>query len=215
MKKREINKEKLFIKLKKKYEGDYKLMQVISQTKEVTHNNYSLNKRTRNLKNLLTKLNDENELSNDQIGKALRLSNQTFHNEYNMFNKKKNKIDTKTIFIDLIKLYKSKGYRIPNFSINEHNLFKINALLEANTTTISNGFIANQILKKNDESEKIISYLRKLGSLLSDKITNEEIKNDFKKINIGKFKSINGEDSIEEIKKQIEITYHLKYLEIY
>ena len=209
MKKREINKEKLFIKLKKKYEGDYKLMKVISQTKEVTHNNYSLNKRTRNLKNLLTKLNDENELSNDQIGKALRLSNQTFHNEYNMFNKKKNKIDTKTIFIDLIKLYKSKGYRIPNFSINEHNLFKINALLEANTTTISNGFIANQILKKNDESEKIISYLRKLGSLLSDKITNEEIKNDFKKINIAKFKRVNEEDSVEEIKKQIEILTNL------
>ena len=209
MKKREINKDKLFINLKKKYEGDYKLMQVISQTKEVTQNNNSLNKRTRNLKNLLTKLNDENDLSNDQIGKALRLSNQTFHNEYNMFNKKKNKIDTKTIFIDLIKLYKSKGYRIPNFSINEHNLFKINPLLEANTTAISNGFIANQILKKNDESEKIISYLRKLGSLLSDKITNEEIKNDFKKINIGKFKSINGEDSVEEIKKQIEILTNL------
>ena len=209
MKKREINKKKLFIDLEKQYEDDYKLMQVMSQTKEVRHNTTSLTKSTNTLKNLMIKIHDEQEQRNNKTGKALHLSNEAFKNEYNMFNKRKNKKDTKTVFKELVKLYKLKGYRIPNFSINEHNLFKINPLLEANTEAISNGFIANQILKKNNASEKTVNYLKKLGGLLSEKLTNENIKNDFKKINIAKFKNINEEDSVEELKKQIEILLNL------
>ena len=148
MKKKEINKKKLIIDLEKQYEDDYKLMQVMSQTKEVRHNTTSLTKSTNTLKNLMIKIHDEQEQRNNKTGKALHLSNEAFKNEYNMFNKRKNKKDTKTVFKELVKLYKLKGYRIPNFSINEHNLFKINPLLEANTEAISNGFIANQILKK-------------------------------------------------------------------
>ena len=209
MKKREINKKKLNIDLEKQYEDDYKLMQVMSQTKEVRHNTTSLTKSTNTLKNLMIKIHDEQEQRNNKTGKALHLSNEAFKNEYNMFNKRKNKKDTKTVFKELVKLYKLKGYRIPNFSINEHNLFKINPLLEANTEAISNGFIANQILKKNNASEKTVNYLKKLGGLLSEKLTNENIKNDFKKINIAKFKNINEEDSVEELKKQIEILLNL------
>ena len=209
MKKREINKKKLHINLKKKYEDDYNLMQVLSQTKEVRHNTTSLTKSTNTLKNLMMKTHDEKGQRNNKTVKALHLSNEAFKNEYNMFNKRKNKKDTKSIFKDLVKLYKSKGYRIPNFSINEHNLFKINPLLEANTETISNGLIANQILKKNDESEKIINYLRKLGGIMSEKLINEDMKNDFKKIKIAKFRNFNEEDSVEEIKKQIEILLNL------
>lgn len=209
MKKKEINKKKLIIDLEKQYEDDYKLMQVMSQTKEVRHNTTSLTKSTNTLKNLMIKIHDEQEQRNNKTGKALHLSNEAFKNEYNMFNKRKNKKDTKTVFKELVKLYKLKGYRIPNFSINEHNLFKINPLLEANTEAISNGFIANQILKKNNASEKTVNYLKKLGCLLSEKLTNENIKNDFKKINIAKFKNINEEDSVEELKKQIEILLNL------
>jgi len=209
MKKKEINKKKLIIDLEKQYEDDYKLMQVMSQTKEVRHNTTSLTKSTNTLKNLMIKIHDEQEQRNNKTGKALHLSNEAFKNEYNMFNKRKNKKDTKTVFKELVKLYKLKGYRIPNFSINEHNLFKINPLLEANTEAISNGFIANQILKKNNASEKTVNYLKKLGGLLSEKLTNENIKNDFKKINIAKFKNINEEDSDEELKKQIEILLNL------
>ena len=209
MKKKEINKKKLIIDLEKQYEDDYKLMQVMSQTKEVRHNTTSLTKSTNTLKNLMIKIHDEQEQRNNKTGKALHLSNEAFKNEYNMFNKRKNKKDTKTVFKELVKLYKLKGYRIPNFSINEHNLFKINPLLEANTEAISNGFIANQLLKKNNASEKTVNYLKKLWGLLSEKLTNENIKNDFKKINIAKFKNINEEDSVEELKKQIEILLNL------
>ena len=136
MKKKEINKNRMNVNIENVYENDYKLMKIISQTKEMRHNNHSLTERKNNLKDLMEKINDEYEINNDEIGKNLHLSNETFHNEYKLFNKRKTKKDTKIIFKDLVKLYKSRGYRIPNFSINEHNLFKLNPLLEENTTTI-------------------------------------------------------------------------------
>ena len=209
MKTKEINKKKLFIDLEKQYENDYKLMKVITQTKDMRNSNNPLTERKNNLRYIMTRINDEHDINNEQKEKDLRLSNQNFHNEYNLFNKRKNKKDTKSIFKDLIKLYKSRGYRIPNFSINEHNLFKINPLLESNTAAISNGLIANQLLKKNDESEKIISYLKKLGGILSEKLTDDTFKKNFKKIKIAKFKNLNEEDSVEELKKQIEILTNL------
>ena len=57
-------------------------------------------------------------------------------------------------FKDLVKLYNTKGYRIPNFSIKDHNLFKINALLETNTDMISNGFLEQQISKKKEGAQR-------------------------------------------------------------
>ena len=209
MKKNEINKKRLSINIENVYENDYKLMKIISQTKEMTQNNYSLTERKNNLKRLMLKINDDYELNNNETEKGLRLNNEKFHNEYNLFNKRKSKKDSKIIFKDLVKLYKLRGYRIPNFSINEHNLFKINPLLEENTTVISNGLLANQLLKKNDESEKIINYLRKLGGILSEKISNDDFKRNFKKIKISRLKYINEEDSVEALKKQIEIITNL------
>ena len=151
------SKKRLTVNIENVYENDYKLMKIISRTKEMRNNNHSLTERKNNLKNLMQKIYDD-EIN--ESGKGLHENNQNFHNEYNLFNKRKSKKETKIIFKDLVKLYKSRGYRIPNFSINEHNLFKINPLLEGNTTTISNGLMVNQLLKKNDESEKVISYLR-------------------------------------------------------
>ena len=209
MKKNEINKKRLSINIENVYENDYKLMKIISQTKEMTQNNCSLTERKNNLKRLMLKINDDYELNNNETEKGLRLNNEKFHNEYNLFNKRKSKKDSKIIFKDLVKLYKLRGYRIPNFSINEHNLFKINPLLEENTTVISNGLLANQLLKKNDESEKIINYLRKLGGILSEKISNDDFKRNFKKIKISRLKYINEEDSVEALKKQIEIITNL------
>ena len=209
MKKNENNKKKSLLNIVNIYENDYKLMKIITQTKEMRHNNYSLTERKNNLKNLMIKINDEIEINNNEIGKDLRTSNENFHNEYKIFNKRKRKKDTKTIFKDLVKLYKSRGYRIPNFSINEHNIFKINPLLEDNATTISNGFLTNQLLKKNNASEKIICYLKKLGSILSEKLSNDEFSKNFNKIKITNLKLINEEDSVEALKKQIEIITNL------
>ena len=200
------SKKRLTVNIEDIYENDYKLMKIISRTKEMRHNNHSLTERKNNLKNLMLKIYDD-EIN--ESGKGLQENNKNFHNEYNLFNKRKSKKDTKIIFKDLVKLYKSRGYRIPNFSINEHNLFKINPLLEDNATTISNGILVNQMLKKNDESEKIITYLKKLGGILSEKLSNDDFEKNFKKLKIMKPKYINDEDSVENLKKQIEILINL------
>ena len=208
MQKKDINKNRLIINAENKYENNYKLMKLISKAKKgKKHSNYSLTERKKELKDLMLKINDEYELNEN--GKSLRLNNENFHNEYKLFNKRKNKEDTKLIFKDLIKLYKLRGYRIPNFSINEHNIFKINPLLETNSTTISNGILAEQILKKTDDSEKIMNYLKKLGGILSEKLANDDLKKNFKKIKVVKLKYYNEEDSVENLKKQIEILTNL------
>ena len=212
MKKKIINQKKLTFNLEKMYKDDFNLLKTIAQTKKMRHNNKTLEVRKNKLKELVIDINNDYQLINNPSRKNLIESNSTFHNEYELFNKRINKKETKVIFKDLVKLYKSKGYKIPNFSIQSHNLFKINPLLEVNTDMISNGLIENQISKKKDDSEKIIKYLKKLGIILSGKMSNDIKfrKSLIRKINLPKFKIvINQEDSIENLKKKIEIITNL------
>ena len=174
MRKKHINYKKLTLDIDDLYKNDFNLQKTIAQTKKIRHNNKSLEIRKNKLKELVTEINNEYQLNRDPSKKILHDNNVNFHNEYELFNKTTNKKDTKTVFKDLVKLYNSKGYRIPNFSINDHNLFKINALLETNTDLISNGFLEKQISKKKDAgSDKIIKYLKKLGLILSAKMSND------------------------------------------
>jgi len=213
MKKKHINYKKLTIDIDNIYKNDFNLQKTIAQTKKVRHNNKSLEIRKNKLKELVTEINNEYQLNRDPSKKILHDENENFHNEYDLFNKTTNKKDTKMVFKDLVKLYNSKGYRIPNFSIKDHNLFKINALLETNTDMISNGFLEQQISKKKEGgSEKIIKYLKKLGFILSAKMSNDSnlIKTLEKKFKMPKFKVfINEEDSIEDLKQKIEMLNNL------
>ena len=212
MSKKLIDAKKFTLDIDKIYKNDFNLIKTIAQTKKMRHNNKTLEVRKNNLKELMAEINNEYQLNNNPTRRSLHDSNTNFHNEYELFNKRTNKKDTKIIFKDLVKLYKSKGYRIPNFSIKNHNLFKINPLLEANTDMISNGLLENQMSKKTDDSEKIIKYLKKLGIILSGKMSNDSNlqKNLMKKFNLPKFKVIiNDEDSVEDLKKKIEILTNL------
>ena len=212
MSKKLIDAKKFTLDIDKIYKNDFNLIKIIAQTKKMRHNNKTLEVRKNNLKELMIEINNEYQLNSNPTRRSLHDSNTNFHNEYELFNKRTNKKDTKIIFKDLVKLYKSKGYRIPNFSIKNHNLFKINPLLEANTDMISNGLLENQMSKKTDDSEKIIKYLKKLGIILSGKMSNDSNlqKNLMKKFNLPKFKVIiNDEDSVEDLKKKIEILTNL------
>ena len=212
MDKKIINEKKFTLNIDKIYKNDFNLLKTIAQTKKMRHNNKSLENRKQNLKDLMIEINNEYLLNNNPSRKNLRESNETFLNEYELFNKRTNKKDTKVIFKDLVKLYKSKGYRIPNFSITSHNLFKVNPLLEVNTDMISNGLLENQMTKKNDDSEKTVRYLKKLGLILSGRMsTDPNLKKDLmKKFNLPKFKiTMNEEDSVENLKKKIEILTNL------
>ena len=212
MSKKFIDARKRTINIDKIYKDDFNLMKTIAQTKKMRHNNKTLEVRKNNLKDLMIEINNEYQLTHNSSRKNLQDSNVNFHNEYELFNKRTNRKDTKLVFKDLVKLYKSKGYRIPNFSIQSHNLFKINPLLEANTEMISNGLLESQMSKKSDDSEKIVKYLKKLGIILSDKMSNDSNlqKDLMKKFNLPKVKSlINDEDTIENLKKKIELLKEL------
>ena len=214
MTKKNINYKKLTLLDKENYyKNDFNLQKTIAQTKKIRHNNKSLEIRKNKLKELVTEINNEYQLNRDPSKKILHDNNVNFHNEYELFNKTTNKKDTKTVFKDLVKLYNSKGYRIPNFSINDHNLFKINALLETNTDLISNGFLEKQISKKKDAgSDKIIKYLKKLGLILSAKMSNDaNLKKMLnKKFKMPKFKVfVNDEDTVKDLKEKIEMLNNL------
>lgn len=212
MSKKFIDARRRTINIDKIYKDDFNLMKTIAQTKKMRHNNKTLEIRKNNLKNLMIEINNEYQLTNNSSRKNLQESNLNFHNEYELFNKRTNRKDTKLVFKDLVKLYKSKGYRIPNFSIQSHNLFKINPLLEANTEMISNGLLESQMSKKTDDSEKIVKYLKKLGIILSDKMSNDsDLQKDLmKKFILPKVKSlVNDEDTIEGLKKKIELLKEL------
>ena len=211
--------KKTIIKLKRKklevdkiYENDFNLIKTIAQTRKMRNNNKTLEVRKNNLKELMTEINNEYQLNKNPSIKNLQESNKNFQNEYELFNKNANKKETKIIFKELVKLYKSKGYRIPNFSIKTHNLFKINPLLEVNTDLISNGLLETQINQKKDDSEKFMNYLKKLGIILSRRISTDPSKQRslMKKFNIPKKKIIiNEEDKVENLKKNIEILTNL------
>ena len=196
----------------KVYKNDFNLIKTIAQTRKMRNNNKTLEARKNNLKELMSEIDNEYQLNKNPSIKNLQESNKNFKNEYELFSKRANKKETKIIFKDLVKLYKSKGYRIPNFSIKTHNLFKINPLLEVNTDLISNGLLETQINKKKDDSEKFMNYLKKLGIILSGRIsTDPSIQRSLmKKFNIPKIKiKINEEDKVDNIKKNIEMVTNL------
>ena len=214
MTKKNINYKKLTLLDKENYyKNDFNLQKIIAQSKKISHNNKSLEIRKNNLKELVREINNNYKFNRDPLKKIIHDDNANFHNEYELFNKTTNKKETKIIFKDLVKLYNSKGYRIPNFSINDHNLFKINALLENNSTMICNGFLEQQINKKRyDSSDKIIKYLKKLGFILSAKMSNDtNLKKMLsKKFKMPKFKVfINDEDKVKDLKEKIEILNNL------
>ena len=212
MKNKIISAKKFTLDIDKIYKNDFNLIKIIAQTKKMRHNNKTLEAHKNNLKELMTEINSEYILNNNTSRKNLSENNNNFHNEYELFNKRASKKETKVIFKDLIKLYKSKGYRIPNFSINTHNLFKINPLLEMDIDNISNGLLGNQIEKKNNDSEKVLQYLKKLGIILSEKMSTNDInlqKAIMKKFMLPKFKDVNNEEEIQILKKNIEIITNL------
>ena len=211
--KKSINSKKLASNIDKMYKNDFNLQKIIAQTKKARNNNKALEARKNKLKELIIEINNEYEIKRTPSKRNLHDSNNNFHNEYQLFNKTINKKDTKIIFKDLLKRYKSKGYKIPNFSLNEHNLFKINPLLETNTEMISNGLLEQQISKKNSDSDKIMKYLKKLGIILSSKMSKDSEKKRrslMKKLSMPKLKVIlNDEDSIKSLKEKIQILKNL------
>ena len=207
-----IKKKLLLTRISYKKDINYKKLMV--QMNHKAENEKSILDKKNDLKKSLQIINNEIHFTNEPIIKSLHESNINFKNEYKLFNKKTHKKETKEIFKDLVKLYQHKGYHIPNFSINDHNLFKINPLIEENPEKMSIGILENQMGKKRhkDNSEKVMEYLKKLSRIISEKMSleSETQRNLFEKFTIPKLKvKASDEDDIEILKKKIEIINNL------
>ena len=101
MKNKIISAKKLTLDIDKIYKNDFNLIKIIAQTKKMRHNNKTLEAHKNNLKELMTEINSEYILNNNTSRKNLSENNNNFHNEYELFNKRASKKETKVIFKDL------------------------------------------------------------------------------------------------------------------
>ena len=201
---REFNKKRIKnrtnLNLEKIYQNDNYLIQTLKRTKRVTIEN-PVDKFELNLQRLLKKIYKEIKFLNDPIIKEINNENNNFQSDYNRLleNFQNN---TSVIFQDLINLYKNKGYKIPYLNC-DHNLFKVNPLIEENTNKIIHYFLLQRSVKTKKEILLIKSlvFLRKLIKLIVN--NNKAKKKNEKNISIDIPDNKNTIDDIEELKKSI------------
>ena len=92
----------------------------------------------------------------------IKNENDTFKDKYRDL-KKNNNYVSETNFNNLKDEYLKNGYKIPKFSPEKNNLFKINPLIEENNTNLINGLRLNLIEKGNiNIAFKSMNYLNRL-----------------------------------------------------
>ena len=203
---RKLLKNRKRINLEKKYETDNYLIKTIRRTKK-TISDLSSKELENNLKYVLKKIYREGKLLNDPTIKAITKENNSFKSEYTKLMEKFQN-STLITFHDLISLYKNKGYKIPNLN-SEHNLFRVNPLIEENTNKISYYFLTQQNVttKKDVLLSKSLLFLLKLNELIGKNNNNNETKKIRRKSFQNKStmisKKINPNEKKENLKKSI------------
>ena len=203
---RKLLKNRKRINLEKKYETDNYLIKTIRRTKK-TISDLSSKELENNLKYVLKKIYREGKLLNDPTIKAITKENNSFKSEYTKLMEKFQN-STLITFHDLISLYKNKGYKIPNLN-SEHNLFRVNPLIEENTNKISYYFLTQQNVttKKDVLLSKSLLFLLKLNEFIGKNNNNNETKKIRRKSFQNKStmisKKINPNEKKENLKKSI------------
>ena len=195
------------INLEKKFNTDNYLIRTISRTKK-TLSDLSSKELENNLEYVLKKIFREGKLLNDPTIKAISKENNSFKSEYiRLMERSQN--STLITFHDLIKLYKNKGYKIPNLN-SEHNLFRVNPLIEGNTNKISHYFLTQQSVKTKKDIllSKSLLFLFKLNGLIGKNNNNNDNKK-IRKKSVQKnsailSKKINHNEKKENLKKSIK-----------
>ena len=130
-KRKDVNLEKLF-------ENDNYLVQTLKRTKIVLFENPAVDLES-NLTEALDIINKNITLFKDPEIKEYHTENNIFKKYYTDTLKDSEKSNSLS-FNDLIKHYLKNGYKIPNFDF-QHNLFKVNPLIEENSNKMTNYFI--------------------------------------------------------------------------
>lgn len=191
------------IDIEKEYKGNNYLYQTLKRTTKMKHNNKILNYQY-DLKNVLSIMYKKLLFLDSPKVKIKKEENEDFKKDYKSMSESFQK-SIQVIFKDLIRKYSDRGYKVPNLSF-QHNLFKINALIEENNDKLELALKEDNKNKKPMKANKTISYLRKLKYLLSKFMTNDEnSEKNSSKFSLPKNrKSINYIDNIEELQKSIE-----------
>ena len=202
-KKKENNLEKIF-------ENDNYLIQTLKRTKRVLAENPA-EELELNLYKALRIINKNITLLNDPEINVLNTENNDFKKNYTSFLKASENSNAQS-FTDLIKYYLSNGYKIPNLDFN-HNLFKVNPLIEENPNKMTNYFITEN-KKKLTHNEilvlKSLLYLNKLNTLLFCKQNQKRAStvNPLSKTQM-KIKYNEEKEEIQKLKESIQIIQNL------
>ena len=115
------------------------------------------------------------------------------------------KENTKNISLkDLMIYYQKSGYKIPNLDF-DHNLFKINPLIEENSNKMTNYFVTennNEITHKDLLNIKSLSYLNKLNNIVLKKV--KKRKSVIKPKDTSNIKDKATKAEIKKLKKEIK-----------
>ena len=202
---KEIKNKHKHLKLEKEYEDDNYLVQTLKRTSKVKYDKKIIEDQN-NLKSLLSEIYKKIRLENDPLIRIIKTENDDFQKDYRCLSENFQK-STNVIFKDLIRKYNERGYKIPNLTY-QHNLFKINALIEENNDKLE---LALREDKKNKNPmifNKTMTYIKKM-KYITNSLSNKEDSNNIKRL--PKFslttnlrKNIKNNETNEEIKQSIE-----------
>jgi hypothetical protein len=174
---KEIKNEYKQINIEKEYENDNYLIQTLKRTAK-SKLNKDIIEYENNIKQLLKHIYHEIQLQGDPKVKIVKNENDIFQRDYKSISDNFQK-SSKIIFKDIINKYNQKGYKLPDITC-EHNLFKINALIEENNNKLDLILREDKKNKKTDKDRNIamktLAYLKKLKILINILLSKEENK---------------------------------------
>lgn len=202
---KEIKNKHKHLSLEKEFEEDNYLVQTLKRTSKVKYDKKLIEDQN-NLKSLLSEIYKKIPLENDPQIKVIKTENDDFQKDYRCLSENFQK-STNIIFKDLIRKYNDRGYKIPNLTY-QHNLFKINALIEENNDKLELALKEDKKKKNPMIVNKTFAYIKKMKyiiNLLSNKDDNNNIKRQPKfSLTTNLRKSSQKSETNEEIKQSIE-----------
>ena len=189
------------IDIEKEFENDNYLILTLKRTSKF-QNDKKLIQYENNLNNVLNLINQRIKLRNNPKTKLMHEENNEFLRQYKYLSETFEK-QMEKVLEDLILIYTKKGYHIPKFSY-KNNIFKINALIEANSEKLRLLLMEELRNKKNIIGPKTLMFLNKLNYLVKILITKDP--NLVKKYNklLNKNDPYINKESIEQIKIYIK-----------
>ena len=150
------------VDLKEAYKSDLYLQKLLLDADHSYRRNKPVRVNRKKIIKILTTMKKDILFEKDPKISIIKNENDTFKDKYNDL-KKNNKNISEPNFDNLKDEYLKNGYKIPKFSPEKNNLFKINPLIEENNTNLINGLRLNFIEKGNiNIAFKSMNYLNRL-----------------------------------------------------